>query len=163
MVSPVRAINQMRQNPCPEIYLKSLQWQSSVSQFCSSLGPNGKFWSSYIDIVDLLLQFIRSTREAGWNLHIQCLLEMMSWFAANDRINYARYLPAYVLQMMTIPESHPDAHTFIINGEFAVQSSTGNSFGRIPHDHTIEVTANRDTKSRGGIVGITLKNGTVLK
>ena len=32
-----------------------------------------------IDIVDLLLQFIRSTGEAGWNLHIQCLLEMMPW------------------------------------------------------------------------------------
>ena len=85
------------------------------------------------------------------------------WFAAYDRINYVRYLPAYVLQMMTLPESHPDAHTFLINGEFVVQRSTGNSFGRIPHDQTIEVTANRDTTSRGGIVGITLNHGAVLK
>ena len=81
------------------------------------------------------------------------LLVMMSWFAAYDRINYTtRYLSAYVLQMMILPESHPDARTFLINGEFAVQRWTGNSFGRIPHDHTIEVTANRDTTSRGGIV-----------
>ena len=78
-------------------------------------------WSSYIDIVDLLLQFIRSTKEAGWSLQMQCLLEMTAWFAA-----YAIYLPAYVLEMMTLPESHPDTHTFLISGEFAVQRSTVN-------------------------------------
>ena len=72
-------------------------------------------------------------------------------------------MPAYVLQTMTLLESHPDAHTFLINGEFAVQRSTGNSFGHIPHDQTIEVTANQDTKSHGGIVGITLNPGAVLK
>ena len=77
---------------------------------------------------------------------IQCLLEMITWFAAYDRINYARYLPAYVLQMMTLPGSHPDAHTIFINGELTVQRSTRNSFGCIPHDQTIEVTANWDTK-----------------
>ena len=87
----------------------------------------------------------------------------MTWFAAYDRINYTRYFPAYVLQIMTIPESHPDAHTFLINYEFALQRSTGNSFGLIPHDQTIEVTANPDTKSRGGIVEITPNHGAVLK
>ena len=100
--------------------------------------------------MDILLQFIQSSREAGWS--IQRLLEMMPWFAAYDRINYARYLLAYVLRMMTPSESHPDAHTFLINGEFAVQRSAGNSFGRIPHDHTIEVTVNRDKKSHGRTV-----------
>ena len=62
-----------------------------------------------------------------------------------------------------ISGNHPGVHTFLINGEFAVQKSTRNSFGRIPHDQTIEVTENRDTKSHGGIVGITLNQGAVLR
>jgi len=66
-------------------------------QFCQSLGPNGQLWSSYLDIVGLLLQFTRSTREAKWKLHVECLLELLPWFCAYDRSNYARYLPVYVL------------------------------------------------------------------
>ena len=51
-------------------------------QFCQSLSPNGQLWSSYLDIVGLLLQFTRSTREANWNLHVECLLELLPWFCA---------------------------------------------------------------------------------
>ena len=106
------------------------------TEFSSSLRPNGKFWSLYIDIVDILLEFIRSTREAGWNLRIQYLLEMMPWLATYDRINYARYLPAFVLQMMT--QSLSDAHTFLFCGEFALQRSTGQSFVCIPHEEHVK-------------------------
>ena len=98
-------------------------------------------------MVDLLLLFIRSIREADWYLNIHCLLEMMPWFAAYDRTNYSRYLPAYVLQIMTLPQSHPDAHELLMNGEFCVQRSKRSTLSRIPQDQTNEVTANRDTKT----------------
>jgi len=132
-------------------------------QFCQSLSPNGQLWSSYLDIVGLLLQFTRSTREANWNLHVECLLELLPWFCAYDRSNYARYLPVYILHILQLPTTHPAAHQQLVAGEFAVQRSKGNTYGHILHDQTIKVTINKDTKTQGGIIGISLKPGAVFK
>ena len=38
-----------------------------------------------------------------------------------------------------------------------------NKFGRISQDQTIEVTINQDTKTYGGLIGISLKPGAVYK
>lgn len=38
--------------------------------FSSSLGLNCIFWTSYHDMMRLVLQFIRSVREADWQLHL---------------------------------------------------------------------------------------------
>ena len=47
-----------------------------------------KFWATYIDIVELLLTFIRATRTFDWTLHVHTLREMLPWLFAYDRINY---------------------------------------------------------------------------
>ena len=47
---------------------------------------------------------------------------------------------------------HPDAHEYLSSGCFCVQRSS-HGFSRSPVDQTIEQTLNRDTKTRGGIVG----------
>ncbi len=39
-------------------------------QCCQSIGANGQLWSSYLDTVDLILQLIRSSLEANWELHV---------------------------------------------------------------------------------------------
>jgi len=46
-------------------------------KFCQSLGPNGQLWSSYLDIVGMVLQFTTSTCEANCKLHVECLLELL--------------------------------------------------------------------------------------
>ena len=133
-------------------------------QFCQSLGANGQLWSSYLDMVDLILQFIRSTREANWEPHVACLLELLPWFHAYGRTNYARYLPVYILHMLQLPTTHPTAHEQLVAGEFAIQWSKGNTYGRILHDQAIKVTNNnKDAKSHGGIISITLRPAAVFK
>ena len=72
-------------------------------------------------MVWLLLRYIRSNGEANWELHLQCLIEMTPYFFAHDRINYAEYIPAYLIEMLTFQITHPDAHQFQLNGEFSVQ------------------------------------------
>ncbi len=115
-------------------------------------------------MVDLILQFIRSTREANWEPHVACLLELLPWFHAYDRTNYARYLPVYILHMLQLPTTHPTAHEQLVAGEFAVQRSNGNTYGRILHDQTIKVTTNnKDAKSHRGIIGISLGPAAVFK
>ena len=129
-----------------------LELQRDFSIFKSYSGPNETFWSDFIKVVQLLLCFIRSTRTRHWLMHIQCLQEMLHWMAAYDCTNYARYVPLYILDMLQLPETHPDIHNRLMTGGFAVQLTKDRMFSSIPHDQTIEVTINKDTKTSGGFV-----------
>ena len=63
-------------------------------------GTMSSFWMSYVDLVSLLLNLIRASREGNWNLHLLAINELIPWCFVYDRTNYARYLPWYLLQML---------------------------------------------------------------
>ena len=133
---------------------------TSFTQDCRS--PMFLFWSSYISMVQLLLQFVRATREGNWELHLATVRDMIPWMFAYDRLNYAKYMSVYWLQMQQLETSHPQAYQAFMNGEFSVQRSS-QSFSKTAVDQTIEQTINKDTKTKGGIVGFSLKSGAVQR
>ena len=109
-------------------------------------GGNGNlstFWLSYMDMTDILLGLIRSSREGEWMLHMASVRAMIPWCVACDRLNYARSLPCYCAHMSQLPTPHPDMHAEFMQGWFSVQLSSNNPFGRIPVDHTIEEPVNK--------------------
>ena len=114
-------------------------------------------------MVSLLLTSIRATREGTWPLHLECIREMLPWYFAYDHVNYARYLPVYLIHMIQLPETHPEAQLMLQNGEFGVQRTTEHGFAQLPIDQTIEQTLNRSTKTKGGIVGFSLKKNAVQR
>lgn len=118
-----------------------------------SSGPLSAFWMSYIDMVSLMLDTIRASREGNWNLHMACIRSLIPWCFAYDHCNYARYLPVYYAQMTSLHDHFPDVQLQFESGAFSVQLSDLNTFGRIPVDQTIEETINKDTKTPGGIKG----------
>ena len=79
-------------------------------------GPLKMFWRSYFEMVSLLLTFIRATREGNWPLHLECIREMLPCYFAYDHVNYARYLPVYLMHMIQLPETHPEAQMMLENG-----------------------------------------------
>ena len=109
------------------------------------------------------MNFLRATREGNWSLHLECIKEMLPWFFAYDHTNYAQYLPVYLAHMITLPETHPEAHALLENGDFGVQRTTSHGFSQMPVDQTIEQTLNRSTKTKGGIVGFSLRKGAVQR
>ena len=125
--------------------------------FCQSQSSSmARFWQSYMDMVSLLLRFIRATRQGDWELHKACVRDMLPWIFAYDRIHYARYMSAYWSQMSTLSSTHPHAHQALTQGEFGAQRS-GVPFAQVPIDQTIEQTINRHCKTSGGIVGFSTK------
>ena len=80
-------------------------------------GPMFQFWTSYIDLVHLLLRSARAMKNGDWSLHLQCIQEMLPWMFAYDRINYNRYLSVYWCHMQMLPSTHPDAHSQMVRGE----------------------------------------------
>ena len=68
--------------------------------------PLFSFWSNYIEMVQLLLLFIRATRTTDWQLHLSSLKSMIPWFFVTDRINYSRYASSYWLEMNCLDETN---------------------------------------------------------
>lgn len=97
-------------------------------------GPLKVFWNSYLEMVEVLM-------------------------VAYDHTNYARYLPVYLAHMITLPETHPEAHALLENGDFGVQRTTSHGFSQMPVDQTIEQPLNRSTKTKGSIVGFSRRKG----
>lgn len=73
---------------CKEIISK---FDDHVQQRCSESSLY-QYWNSYMDMVSILLGFVRGTRTGNLSLHLSCLRQMLPYFFAYDRVNYARYV-----------------------------------------------------------------------
>ncbi len=89
-----------------ELTMWKKAYNSFVEKSCAE-NPTFAFCSTYIDMVQLLLMFIRATRTSDWKLHLSALRSMIPWFFAADRINYSRYSPCYWLEMSLLAKTHP--------------------------------------------------------
>ena len=65
--------------------------------------------------------------------------------------------------MMSLQDTHPEAHQLLADSNFGVQRSTSHGFSQLPVDQTIEQTFNRSTKTKGGIIGFSLRKGAVQR
>ncbi|KAG1650788.1 hypothetical protein GQR58_027743 [Nymphon striatum] len=126
-------------------------------------GDLQKFWFSYLNMVELLLNLIYAQRAGDWILHLECVKKVVPWAFAYDRHNYARYLQPYLSDMLNLPTTHPEIHDYFSRGHFAVQLSRNNPFGKIDADKTIENTINKDTKTPGGINRFSLNDSAVQR
>ena len=122
--------------------------------------PMAALWLSYLDMVQLLLLFLRATRTQDWSLHLACIRRMLPWFYAYNHTNYARYGTYYWADMSTLSTRNPSAHEALQSGDFCVARSERH-FAQVPVDQAIEQTLNRDSKTMGGIVGFSRNPGAV--
>ena len=96
----------------------------------SSPGPTASIWSSFLQMVQILLNFARSVKLGDWNLHLQSTENMLPWMFGYNRPNYARFLTYYLVTMKNLPETHPGVHQQFEAGHFSVRRQPGrfNSF-----------------------------------
>lgn len=91
----------------PMDFDKIMNSYSAFVETESEKNPTFSFWSTYIDMVQLLLLYIKATRTSDWDLHLQTVRLMLPWFFVTDRTNYSRYLPCYLLEMLNLSKTHP--------------------------------------------------------
>lgn len=126
------------------------------------LSPLFIFWDDYLDMLDILMNFIRAERTGNWDLHKSALASMLPYYFAYDRQNYARYATQYLASMESLSTVAPEVNDLFQKGEFVVARSR-RKFAQISVDQSLEQTINRDTKTSGGIVGFSLQHGTVQR
>ena len=63
--------------------------------------------------------------------------------------------------MCDLQTTHPDIHKKFVSGEFCVQRQSSHGFAQVECDLIIEQTCNRDSKTKGGLTGLTQHKGAV--
>ena len=125
-------------------------------------GPMAMFWQSYLDMVQILLDFVKSIRLPDWNLHLQSTERMIIWIHAYDRINYARYFSYYWCSQQKIQHKLPVIYQQFQQGNFSTRRTKG-KFNMFPPNQVIEQTINKDQKGPEGIIGISTSQGTMQR
>ena len=100
-------------------------WHEAFQVFMTNLREKGsalvKFWLSYLEICELVLNLIYATRTGNWTMYLSCIEEVIPWCFAYECQNYARYLIPFLNDMLRLPSSMPEAYNAFLNGELSVQ------------------------------------------
>ena len=104
----------------------------------------------FLDTTQLMLLNIRSERDGNWALHLHTSASMLPYFFCMNKVNYACWMPVYILEMVNIPQQ---VRTAFEDGQFAVREVAG-PFNGIWSDMGTEKTVIRDSKTEGGIIGL---------
>ena len=121
-----------------------------------------KFWDTFVCMVALLMDLVRSVKEGNWLLHlhtVKCILPLFSIF---NRTNYLRWCSLYLEDMQKLEETAPDVYQYFMSGKFAVKHTAG-KFKAVPADQCLEQTINRSQKSNAGVIGTTKRKEFVAQ
>ena len=130
----------------------------------SSTNDTFNFWLEYCDMVDLLLNFLASERDSNWELHLESFKKMLSYDRAFDHYKYFVWGTIYIVDMLQLPEKHPELHQHFMNGCHTVSRSKKESkFNSVSTDLALEQSLNKDSKTKGGIIGFTQNTDAVEK
>ena len=99
-----------------------------------------------------MLDFIRADRTGDAQLHISTFKKALPIFHIMDRVNYTRWGPIYLNDLLKMKDTAPDAFNEIMNGRLTVKQ-TNASFTSVNADQALEQTINKTSKSIAGIGG----------
>ena len=122
--------------------------------------PQFQFWFMALQLELLLLVFIRSIRQANFDLYIDTLSNMVPWFFALNHTNYARWIPVHLRDMCALQHKAPNISSQFETGMFTVYK-TQRRFSAIAIDQAHEQN-NAMVKGDGGAVGLT-ENASALR
>ena len=88
-------------------------------------GPMARFWQSFIDMGQTMLDFIKAIRTGDWDLHLQSCEQMLVWMHAYDRINYSRHFTYYWVSQQNLQARFPAIYQEFKNGNFSTKRSPG--------------------------------------
>ncbi len=145
-------------------YLKDHQCEISLDKWIEKRRheyAQFEYWYTVYELESLLLQFVRSIREANFFLNHDTLEQIAPWIFLLDHINYARWLSVYLQLLREMPVRHPDINMQFQRGEFVIQKGN-RKFSCIGIDQAHEQN-NKVVKGAGGVKGILDKPNALLK
>ena len=104
-----------------------------------------------MEIEVCIFTYVRSLREANFEMYLDALTELVPWFCALDHTNYARWILVHLRDMAELYKKHPDTDFRRVQ-QWPLHSTK--VFSAIPIDQAHEQN-NACVKGDGGAVGLT--------
>ena len=115
--------------------------------------PQFHFWHLVLSMELTILSLVRAFREANFTLYCQALCALIPFFFAKNNINYARWLPIHLRDMLSLEHKHTGVFQEFQSGKFVVFKSSCTFFAiAIDQAHG---RANAVIKGEGGTIGVT--------
>ena len=125
--------------------------ESLKNKVCSlQSSRTASLWLQYLDIIDILRNFIRAQHTGNWELHLQSLSNMLPYLAASGHNHYTKCVWIYLQQMSKLEDEHPAVYRHFIKGLHAVRRSD-RLWAGLPTDLVIEQALMRTPKTTGGL------------
>ena len=109
-------------------------------------GKTAKLFTPYIRLVNLLKNFIRAERSGDWDLHLQCVRNMLPYFHATGHHLYAKSTHLYLQDMENLAQEDYD----LMSRNFTIRR-TKKFWSGVWSDMTIEQTLMRSMHAAGGL------------
>ena len=92
-----------------------------LDEFDSKLIGQAEMLCNFVNLVDIMLLFIRATWQGIWDLHLLASLEMFVkyfFFFLYFQINYARFTPVYLSEKFALKTQDQKSWEFLESGNF---------------------------------------------
>ena len=109
-----------------------------------------KLWLQYLQMVAILLMFIKAERTGNWKLHLKAVHDMLPYLAASGHNNYTKSLYLYLKDMDRLEQVHPEVYQHFLNGLHVVRR-TDRFWAGLSPDLIIEQVLMRSIKTTGGL------------
>jgi len=73
----------------PSFETLAILFQKYLDSLSTNGGDLAAYWMTYIDVVQIMLNLLRASREGDWSLHLSAIHDLIPWCFYYDRQNYA--------------------------------------------------------------------------
>ena len=119
------------------------------------------YWMKTLSLELLLLVFIRSICEGNFDMYVESLAEIVTWFFALDHTHYSRWLSVHIHDIMMLSKKQPGVLAEFKGGKFVI-CKTSNKFSAIAIGQCHEQN-NALVEGSGGAIGLTGNPGALKK
>jgi len=116
-------------------------------------GPTAQLWVQYLQMVNLVKQFILSERMGKWELHLETVWKMLPYFHASGHFAYAKCAHLYLQDMTKLKTVMPmdEYNKFATEGFFTVRRLPTKFWSGTWTDMLIEQFLMKNMKTSGGL------------
>ena len=84
-------------NACVRSRSTLFELLDEFDEFCQDYerSPLTAFWNSYLEMMQVSINYLKSIKLGDSNLYINCVRNMLSWFHVYANNNYARHFAYY--------------------------------------------------------------------
>ena len=120
----------------------------------STPGDMGWLMDTYIEMVNMLLNYVHFLRTGNWKGYLEVFFDFLPYYFRLSRQNYARTLSYYYVHIQALEEENTAAYKYLEHCGFSGSMSRKPHSG-IPFDQVIKMTIKSSFKNDGELSGNT--------